>query len=667
MKRLRNPFKALLAYTLTEIVIVMLVVAVIVAVTIGVTKHKLDSIVTYTYYSAYSALRTATSQILADYDPTDERYQANIESPTLLAKAKIFFSSNFGVLAVNAADLQPGNINDAGAVEPGYDGLPSEPGINDKLCCPKGGFNTNLCPTPNDMGNCYLSSKTIGAPSFGCLEWCYIRPSNTDGGTGSGSGGLNPGGGLVACTINEVQCSATSKGARVVTNGTKVIYCCPKKEIQEMTQCPAGSSEPGIINPLCKSGDSNAFYISAPEFSITQGQMGKKLCCCPKNFSWNGSSCVRNEQSCEGENPYKCGFCNEFTGKWQNKLCLVGQHLDESTCECVSDENPECTGGKIWNGTACVCPEGQVEQDGACVTPSCTGGRIWNGTECVCPEGKTWDGSQCKNSGDGSGGGEGCTGTAPCGKQCNASTGTWEDIPGFSRECDEEQNKVWNETQCSCVPSSRTITLNGQKYCEYLVSLLNTKANAAECTGPSISSTLTSFSGKIPDITLRNGMRMYNVRQNPQAIADLVNNTEGGKTVLNGVEVDTNKWGYTVYIDIDGEKGASEKWVDVYPFYVTLSGLVIPAYDKDHPGLYGGDSRNHLQVSIEDEVIQDGRRKTKWLAKSVSYKEGACGAGYIGADTPYCKNNGAVSLKSECSIDNSLCRLKYIKPIKFLF
>lgn len=665
MKRLRNPFKALLAYTLTEIVIVMLVVAVIVAVTIGVTKHKLDSIVTYTYYSAYSALRTATSQILADYDPTDERYQANIESPTLLAKAKIFFSSNFGVLAVNAADLMPGGIVDTGISDNTNPPIGSAIGPGQQ-CCRMGGYSVYNPSAYMNNYSCVIADGPAHTlvPCMGSY-CCY--PKSNNGGTGSSSGGLNPGAGLVACSINEVQCSATSKGARVVISGTKVIYCCPKKEIQEMTQCPAGSSEPGIINPLCKSGDSNAFYISAPETSITQGQMGKKLCCCPKNFSWNGSSCVRNEQSCEGENPYKCGFCNTIRGEWQNKLCLVGQHLDESTCECVSDENPECTGGKVWNGTACVCPEGQVEQDGACVTPSCTGGRIWNGTECVCPEGKTWDGSQCKNSGDGSGGGEGCTGTAPCGKQCNASTGTWEDIPGFSRECDEEQNKVWNETQCSCVPSSRSITLNGQKYCEYLVSLLNTKANAAECTGPSIGSNLTSFVGKLPDITLRNGMRMYNVRQNPQAIADLVNNTEGAKTVLNGVEVDTNKWGYTVYIDIDGEKGASEKWVDVYPFYVTLSGMVIPAYDKDHPGLYGGDSRNHMQVSIENEIIHEGRRKIEWLAKSVSYKEAACGAGYIGANTPYCHDAGSIPIKSECASSNSLCRLKYVKPIKFFF
>lgn len=665
MKRLRNSFKALLGYTLTEIVIVMLVVAVIVAVTIGVTKHKLDSIVTYTYYSAYSALRTATSQILADYDPTDERYQANIESPTLLAKAKIFFSSNFGVLAVNAADLMPGGIVDTGISDNTNPPIGNAAGPG-SMCCRSGGYSV-YNPTAYMTNYSCISADGPNGTHVPCMgSYCCYPKSNTNGGTGSGS---SSGGTIATCYATEKSCPCGSKGSRVIYNGNvQVGCCCPKTgggiydDFPE--QCPVGSTKGG-----CDIGTERAKVFYFQGSGVGNQGVAPFVCCCPVGMVWEGNTCVFKGKDCEGENPYKCGFCNEFTGKWQNKLCLVGQHLDESTCECVSDENPECTGGKVWNGTECVCPEGTVEQGGSCVTPTpdCTGGRIWNGTECVCPEGKTWDGSQCKNSGDGSGGGEGCTGTAPCGKQCNASTGTWEDIPGFSRECDEEQNKVWNETQCSCVPSSRSITLNGQKYCEYLVSLLNTKANAAECTGPSIGSNLTSFVGKLPDITLRNGMRMYNVRQNPQAIADLVNNTEGGKTVLNGVEVDTNKWGYTVYIDIDGEKGASEKWVDVYPFYVTLSGMVIPAYDKDHPGLYGGDSRNHLQVSIEDEVIDNGRRKIKWLAKSVSYKEAACGAGYIGANTPYCHDAGSIPIKSECSVDNSLCRLKYVKPIKFLF
>ena len=56
--------KSLWGYTLAEIIIVMLVIAVIVAITIGITKQKLDGIVTYTYYSAYSTLRSVNSQMI---------------------------------------------------------------------------------------------------------------------------------------------------------------------------------------------------------------------------------------------------------------------------------------------------------------------------------------------------------------------------------------------------------------------------------------------------------------------------------------------------------------------------------------------------------------------------------------------------------------------------
>ena len=63
------------AYTLAEVIIVMLIIAVIVAVSIGITKAKLDNIVSYTYYNAYSSLRKISTEMLADWDPTDPEYK----------------------------------------------------------------------------------------------------------------------------------------------------------------------------------------------------------------------------------------------------------------------------------------------------------------------------------------------------------------------------------------------------------------------------------------------------------------------------------------------------------------------------------------------------------------------------------------------------------------
>ena len=65
----------LTAYTLSEIVIVMLIISVVVAVTIGITKRKLESTVSYTYYSAYETLKDVSRSLLTDFNPKNEKYQ----------------------------------------------------------------------------------------------------------------------------------------------------------------------------------------------------------------------------------------------------------------------------------------------------------------------------------------------------------------------------------------------------------------------------------------------------------------------------------------------------------------------------------------------------------------------------------------------------------------
>lgn len=228
-----------------------------------------------------------------------------------------------------------------------------------------------------------------------------------------------------------------------------------------------------------------------------------------------------------------------------------------------------------------------------------------------------------------------------------------------------EDGYRWNnlETDCRCIPETRTLPRNGQNFCKLFVSYINTKTNSPECSGDAISDNITDLSSKTADITFRNGMRLYNVSQNPQEIPDLANNKEGGS--YEGVP-NVNTFGYTVYVDIDGESGSSTLWEDVYPFYITMSGMVIPAYDSENPEVSGGDSRNHLIISVEKDSYTLGRRQIQWLKKSVSFKEGACSSGFIAPETPYC--SGIVEENSCVSGDGrNLCRIKHIKPVKFLF
>ena len=58
-----------------------------------------------------------------------------------------------------------------------------------------------------------------------------------------------------------------------------------------------------------------------------------------------------------------------------------------------------------------------------------------------------------------------------------------------------------------------------EKFVEYS----NTQSNSPECNGDKVTDTSKSFSEYEPDIILRNGMRLYNVRQNPDDIDVLQN------------------------------------------------------------------------------------------------------------------------------------------------
>ena len=76
----------------------MLIIAVVVGVSIKVTKSRLDNIISYTYYSTYSTLRSVISNMLADFNPEDEMYKAD---GNLLFK-RLFNRFPIGNLSANA-------------------------------------------------------------------------------------------------------------------------------------------------------------------------------------------------------------------------------------------------------------------------------------------------------------------------------------------------------------------------------------------------------------------------------------------------------------------------------------------------------------------------------------------------------------------------------------
>ena len=110
--------------------------------------------------------------------------------------------------------------------------------------------------------------------------------------------------------------------------------------------------------------------------------------------------------------------------------------------------------------------------------------------------------------------------------------------------------------------------------------------------------------------------------------------------------------GFTVFVDINGDKGSGTLWEDVFPFFVGANGKVYPGYPLDAPkdenssstGLYlGGNSVKNLPVDVyyyDNDARSDNARKKIVVWSNVSYARGLCLGKIINPHTPYCQNLG---------------------------
>lgn len=240
--------------------------------------------------------------------------------------------------------------------------------------------------------------------------------------------------------------------------------------------------------------------------------------------------------------------------------------------------------------------------------------------------------------------------------------GTWPNCPAGTH---------WDPTvpDCKCVPDNATVPRKGANFCNMFVSLANTKAGTM-CNGSAVAADTTDFSDITADIVLRNGMKIFNASQDPATIPDLslTDHTGAKITKADGTEIYTDEFGYVLYIDIDGGRnGGSVLWEDVFPFYVTLSGKVIPAYKTDAIAQFGGGSRYYLQTSLQVDSVDAQGATQFWLdgAKSISFRQAACMSGYVGAATQYCSRTPAVTESATCSEENNSCSIKKVSPIRW--
>ena len=634
----RLPERGFSAYTLAEIIVVMLIIAVIVAVTIGITKAKLDNIVSYTYYNAYSTLRSISTEMLADWDPQDPEYkQANLGNNYLTAfndKIKnniLSFFRNFTEQSACAIGIEQCHLVMA---------------FDKSDCARQGGY------------------------------WCPM--SGPNGSTGAGT------------CVSPASCCNNKPGG----GGNSCNKSCGSGYTLDKSSCSCKCTR------SCGSG----YKLNSSSCTCEKLPCTNKPSTIPCGQSWNESTC-----SLTGS-PKTCGDGYSLDGNCNcvcTRSCGTGYKLNSSNCSCVSlykcwdgsyaDNSSSCPKADCWNGTQAPnpdsCPPKIPCWDGTNVTnesncPSYV--TCWDGTKAYnwsgCPActnkpgklpcGQGWDEHTCQLTGTAKtcASGQHLNSSCNCVNDCPADlspcsicsdeTGIVSQNPAINRTCSDEAYE-WSEEQCKCIVSPRTLPRKGKNFCKLFERHANIMSGSDVCSGSVISTGTTDFSNKSPDITLRNGLRVYNMHSDAGAISMLANNTQGG--VYDGVP-NTNSYGYTVYVDIDGAKGDSQLWSDVYPFYITLSGKIIPAYDTSNLNQSGGDSARHLQVSVENENYANGKRSIKWLAKSVPFKEGACISGYVGDATPYCKNGTSFTKASECTTNyNSMCRVKQIQPVKFFF
>ena len=169
------------------------------------------------------------------------------------------------------------------------------------------------------------------------------------------------------------------------------------------------------------------------------------------------------------------------------------------------------------------------------------------------------------------------------------------------------------------------------------------------------------FSFINPNLTLPNGLKIY--------IASDFAEIEA----LNDSLDEDDRVGFVVYVDVDGSRSKSRLYDDVFPFYLTKSGKVIPGYDSST--VAGANCEKNLAFDIlYDEFDSSGNRKLKRLdgvsiggADMYSFKNAACISGYVKSQK-YCgiSFDGSLVINGvNCKTDDKAdCRIQVRKPLK---
>lgn len=177
---------------------------------------------------------------------------------------------------------------------------------------------------------------------------------------------------------------------------------------------------------------------------------------------------------------------------------------------------------------------------------------------------------------------------------------------------------------------------DGTGLCERFASSLNS-VGTINC---NISST-PIFNASTLNFALANGVKYYNLGVDPTNVSG----------------TDKTQQIFTIYIDVDGNKGDSILNVDVMPFTVDRIGLVLPA-----PTSSGANDVNYLSTNIK---YTNASGTVSWLARGIPYRQAVCQSGEYTASA-YCNGNANYSTtytkRAECNVANTKCEVIINKP-----
>lgn len=159
---------------------------------------------------------------------------------------------------------------------------------------------------------------------------------------------------------------------------------------------------------------------------------------------------------------------------------------------------------------------------------------------------------------------------------------------------------------------------------------------------------ISGFKEVTPHIKLSNGLSVY-------IASDLVkiDNLDDAIDVRDRV-------GYLLYVDVNGsKKGKGILYQDVYPFYILVTGKILPLYKAD--GVGGANNAENLSVNVLYDNYSTGNRVVKASQINVSYQTGACATRYI-QSAKYCRS---IPVDGSCTDANADCRFIVNKPMKF--